>query len=506
MSQKADSLLWIEENIAKHALPTVVFPHHKEHDYDVMPEEYPLFVRTCPLNAQPGAFDSMRVDSQEELKLSLGWLSNQMHSSGENQGTIAVQPFCPSIANIVWAPGLMVIGPGHDGVTAGREPVIMVNAPAPQFYNQAVTDMDLSGAEIEMVVDANDRVWVTQVRQAIGHFSIAAPPLQSIPGFLHRSPLKISDCNILNMHSLADIGALCRLEPNKDVIVSHPTGSALSHAAAWCRKNGHSYIVSDISKHMATLSDPDRDGWLHEPSRGWLVSGADNLDQQSVTIDNFRGTFYRSIEHGLNRCSLQDLRSRWVTILPFSVYSNDRGISREVAELAGLFVGTLLRSVMVGMNEFIRCALLSKCGTVLRDTQREPGFGGTLNVGSLDIKEYLTAFRKTFIDKQQLWIPPLGDLKRWYDMADRALNLFAAFESRDWALTVASTNSLIESVKSLEWAFAYIIGQDHLFLPEANPAVEWQRTALAWARCLFILQGLREPRFQPQTQFSPALQ
>ncbi len=502
MSQKAQSLQWIESNISKHALPTILLTSKSSLRDVIAPLKYPLFMRTCPTNTQHGLLDSFQVNSQEEYELGLRCLLDQMNRRGEQAGIIAIQPYCQAIANIVWAPGIMAIGPGHNGVTAGREPVITLNIPPPAFYDQAIWELGIPAAEIEMVVDSEMRVLVTQVRHATGHFSIEQPPLHAIPGFLQKSPMKLTNCYIQMVRCLDDIAKLCKLPSRSDVdvIVSHPNGSMLSHAAAWCRQRGYSYAVTDLVKHLSCMSDYDKEAWLHEPSRGWLVCGHSDLSA-STAIDYYRGTFFRGFEYALGASSLEELSSRWITLQSFLYYSTGKVITREMAGLAGVFAGTLLRSVLVLSVDMAHCATASYRNIALNKTSYRVGQDVPLDLSPPQIGEVMAALREIFNDHGNcIWPLSEDHWHKWRKMIICASNLLAVFEKRDRSNTVSSATALLNCVAGLQRSFADAFGKTMLDLPCTDSA-EWSRTAQIWTRCLMILQELQESRHADISSF-----
>ena len=495
MSQKAQSLKWIESHIADHALPTILHTYLSPSRDKNIPLEYPLFLRTCPTRPLHGLMSSFHVNSPEEYDFGLTCLLRQMNKFGEKKGIVAVQPFREAIANIVWAPGLMSLGPGHDGVTAGREPVITVNLPPPSFYKQAIADLKIPAAEIEMVVDSNLRVSVTQVRHAEGHFSIDQPPVNAIPGFLQKSPMKLTDCYIKEVRSLDDISELCKLPSHADVIVSHPNGSMLSHAAAWCRQQGYSYAVTDLVKHLAGMSDYDKEAWLHEPSRGWLVSGPPDLADVTA-IDYYQGTYFKGFEYALEACSLQELISRWVTLQPYLSYSTGKMITREMSGLAGVFAGTLLRSVMVMSAEMAHRATTSHRnavgGPACRLISQKAEQAGPLNLRPRQMSEVLDALCTLFSGPRNcIWPLSADNWQEWRKMIAWANDLLTAFEERNRTVVVSAVTRFLTCVAVLNWAFADTFGQNMLDLPSEKPK-EWKKTAQIWTRCLMILIAMRQ--------------
>jgi len=495
-SQKALSLSWIEKNIPQHALHTKMCKTQTDVKeamiYRDMPE-FPAFIRSCPQSPQHGVMQSLRVDTPEEYVMGLRCLLLQMQAFQE-ESVIAIQPFCDATANIVWGPGIMSIGPGHDGVTAGKSPVITVNAPAPSFYEQAIRDLNLPEAEIEMLVDRNGKVWVSQVRHALGHFSIGSPPVSAIPGFLHKTPVNLSASRIIKVNSLLDIEQLYyagKSFPTEDVIVSHPYGSILSHAAAWCREKGYSYAVTDLSAFMKEEGYycGGRDIWLHEPSKGWLLS-SETQDQDYVSdtpIDSFRGTYFRGIEWALEGCGLDEIRRRWKTIIAFEQYAQEQVMTRETAGLAGVFTGTLLRTIIALSVDMMR-RMFGGCEN--RRAVINPDVAYGLDVSQYRIDDVIDILLSIYGMKEHRTTD--GVLSRWKSLLMMAAALKSAYGVRDRNRTVSAADALLRCVRDMDWAFSDAFGTDLLASSRLDSATDWERVAQTWAACLSILRGMQQ--------------
>jgi hypothetical protein len=78
--------------------------------------EYPVFARPCPVRPRHGFVDSRIVNNAAELQ-KLGEEVLQQDPDGE----IVIMPFIDAKFSGVLTNGLCAIGPGNDGVTAGRD-------------------------------------------------------------------------------------------------------------------------------------------------------------------------------------------------------------------------------------------------------------------------------------------------------------------------------------------------------------------------------------------------
>ena len=90
----------------------------KRFKYDWNTEK--IFARPAPVNPAHGFVDSIVVDSanqQREL-----WDSVKEADGG---GELILTPYCQSTSNMVITPNCLSVGPGHDGATDGKDPLLL---------------------------------------------------------------------------------------------------------------------------------------------------------------------------------------------------------------------------------------------------------------------------------------------------------------------------------------------------------------------------------------------
>ena len=271
---------------------------------DKLGEDFPLFVRACPLHPRPGVLESTAVDNKEDLFTVIARITRQMlgpdpspipqyeHGLCDPDGCIIVQPFCEADASAVVSPyAHAVIGAGHDGVTAGSDSLqIIINladATSPRPANAlSALGIDPSKVQLEFVSKLNDTIdnamrgsikdgitfdknHIVQLRGCPeGHMPIKAAPHP----FTLSGSIVDGKTTVTQVITLTDGGddEMARLEQTlremddiTGVIVAHPSGSQGSHHAGQCLAWGVSYVISDSPKVGDTWVEVD----------GWVIDG-----------------------------------------------------------------------------------------------------------------------------------------------------------------------------------------------------------------------------------------
>lgn len=125
------------------------------------------FCRPCPITARHGFVDSRVVKDLDGLK-SL-WAETK---AADPLGELIVMPLVKAAHNCVWRPGLLAIGPGHDGATAGNDSitVFMQEEYAPVWRDLAVkagVNPETQAPFIESVSHDGIDTVVTQIRAGV---------------------------------------------------------------------------------------------------------------------------------------------------------------------------------------------------------------------------------------------------------------------------------------------------------------------------------------------------
>lgn len=125
------------------------------------------FARPCPINARHGFVDSREVKSEGDV---IGiWGETK---AADPQGELILMPLVQAEFNCVWRPGLLAIGPGHDGATAGHDSVSVflqeTYAPAWQeLATAAGVDLATKAPFIEAVSHKGVDTVITQIRSGV---------------------------------------------------------------------------------------------------------------------------------------------------------------------------------------------------------------------------------------------------------------------------------------------------------------------------------------------------
>lgn len=125
------------------------------------------FCRPCPITARHGFVDSRVVKDIEGLKAL--WAETK---AADPLGELIVMPLVKADYNCVWRPGLLAIGPGHDGATAGQNSisVFMQEAYSPAWAALAIkagVNPDTQAPFIEGVSHEGVDTVVTQIRAGV---------------------------------------------------------------------------------------------------------------------------------------------------------------------------------------------------------------------------------------------------------------------------------------------------------------------------------------------------
>lgn len=125
------------------------------------------FCRPCPITARHGFVDSRVVKDLDGLKAL--WAETK---AADPLGELIVMPLVKASHNCVWRPGLLAIGPGHDGATAGQDSitVFLQEDYSPAWRDLAVkagVNPETQAPFIEGVSHADVDTVVTQIRAGV---------------------------------------------------------------------------------------------------------------------------------------------------------------------------------------------------------------------------------------------------------------------------------------------------------------------------------------------------
>jgi uncharacterized Zn-binding protein involved in type VI secretion len=126
-----------------------------------------VFARPCPITPRHGFVDSREVKTTKDVETI--WAETK---AADPQGELILMPFIPASHSIVWRPGLLSVGPGHDGATAGHDSisVFLQRDYAQSWASLAVkAGVDLTKGDpfIEAVSGQGQSTVLTQVRGGV---------------------------------------------------------------------------------------------------------------------------------------------------------------------------------------------------------------------------------------------------------------------------------------------------------------------------------------------------
>ena len=351
------------------------------------------FLRACPEHARHGVLESVEVtaDNLQERWTSL----NAKMIANDPNGCLILQPFIPATSSCVLGPqGYASVAKGHDGITAGGDGLLYFSL-NPQdtlmsdhFYSLNPKKHKLGEYEVEMVyeTDAAFRrnfkakdAYLTQIRGSPPHVP-RHPPFTYYLDPSTRRPIATQYIDVITPSGekktivdeawaedytkmVADIdghvtgGAVevkhvwtatgleqvAWLEEKitketmpEGFVISHPTGSMMSHICAHARQHGIPYIVSDDVQVG--------DYWV-EGSPSWLAKDPDRVILP-MPYDPCTEEYIRRFNAGLDNSLVQWQRQQgWLAHFFHQwVGLNINGTSAPF--LAGGFVGWMTKAFL----------------------------------------------------------------------------------------------------------------------------------------------------------------
>jgi len=346
-----------------------------------MMSTHDVFVRACPLAPRPGVLESSRaLDISEVItivdRITMTMLGpdptpdNPMYEHGlcDPDGCIMLMPFIDATASAVVAPySYAVVGEGNAGATSpqgGFQVVLDLSGSNETGTRKALEGINIEPSEIELEfvhrVHGGDldktvhsstkashnwgRTRIVQLRGAeAGHKPIRSPPHPfEISGFVQGGTITVKEVRTLVDGSEEECARLeeeLRGHDLDGLVVSHPDGSPLCHAAGQCGKWGVTYIVSDKPKVGDTWVEVD----------GWVIDDP-TIEPQPFNQYHWREFFDRGLAVGMSKFARQYgwLSNHFHQFIGGAVMRSPQ----ETAYLAGVFAGYLPTAILsVSMGE-----------------------------------------------------------------------------------------------------------------------------------------------------------
>jgi hypothetical protein len=340
--------------------------------------EFPLFIRACPLNPRPGVLESCRADNWDEVNtvatriittmLSPDNSEQPMYESGliDPQGTVIIQPYINAHASAVVAPNnYILMGRDNDGITAGKDGLRVALPLGTDYHlNRDFDKLNLNPdhIEIEFVserleqsitssVRSSDnlvaqKLAMVQLRGSEGHRPISpAPKGVNISGTFHGA----ERITIKHIHLVSDntdeqldlMEQALREGMPEGSVVLHPNGSHLSHHAGQCFKYGVPYIAS---------AEPKVGEQWTQAALGWVVLDNDGTyEPQPYDPLDYTHAFIEGFDIGFSNFARQH---GWLSNHFHQFIGGAIGDAEQTAKLAGAYTAWLINATLsVGFGE-----------------------------------------------------------------------------------------------------------------------------------------------------------
>tara|TARA_R110002050_G_scaffold278668_1_gene424858 strand:- start:52 stop:2445 length:2394 start_codon:yes stop_codon:yes gene_type:complete len=324
------------------------------------------FLRACPENPRHGVLESIEVCA-DNLEVLWNRLRNTMIREDPN-GCLMLQPFIPASSSMVMVPNVYAwIGPDHDGVTAGKEGVVMNYLMNPNEMTSANHFAEIGHQpntyELEYVYQKDDNYLtekyahgkseLVQIRGSEEHTARGPPftynkvvdgvTVEALSKEMGAVPNGVGMINVKHVWETKGLEELAYLEEHitkekmpKDFVISHPNGSLGSHVYAHCRAHGIPYIVAKVNVGET---------WV-EGSNTWVAK------EEGATIDPqpynpFLPDDLAEFNVGLERSRTQWRRQQGWFAHYFHQWMSGMNMNpKHNARLSGAFTGWLVKAAV----------------------------------------------------------------------------------------------------------------------------------------------------------------
>lgn len=205
----------------------------------------PIFARPCPIRPRHGFVESRTISSHEEAQA----LWDEMERA-DPEGELMLVPLFHAKYNAIFAPGLVVVGPGHDGATSGRD---AISLPLPSSW---VDESKMAGLIAPGEVPYIEGV-LTEYEWVLTQYRSGPPPTAG-----DYIPERVLVEQVVRVDESVDLleweGLVRRL--GKGAVVYHPGGSAASHYGVHCIACGVPYLTSKEPR-VGEVLEPTNAGW-----------------------------------------------------------------------------------------------------------------------------------------------------------------------------------------------------------------------------------------------------
>lgn len=232
------------------------------HQKEVLGEiRIPTFARPCPHRPRHGYIDSRVVKSKEELDQ----LAAEVFAD-DPSGEVMLTPVYHDVKyNAIWTPGLLTIGKGHDGATAGKDTVSVPLSGRIPDHIEALLEGSGVGKDEDPYIEAITVGGTTKLTQ------LRAGPKGARLGNYIPAEIKVKEVIQTNGEDLLQWEAkIHALEGKTGVVVYHPGGSPADHYSVHCRCFSIP-VMYDRKPEIGEVLDPTSNPTL-DPSE--VIAGA----------------------------------------------------------------------------------------------------------------------------------------------------------------------------------------------------------------------------------------
>ena len=394
---------------------------------------FPLFARPCPMTPRHGFVDSKLVWNIEEVK-ELFRLAKEADPDAE----MMLQEPIDAPYNAIYVPGMLTIGPGNDGATAGKESVtVQVNdgdiVPGEVKEGASITGTSYieavystkQGGELSKssIYQDSFKLYLTQLRDGP---EVPTVSMDFIPSELTVKEVVLASGDLLEWE--------CRTaQLTAGTVVYHHGGNLASHYAVHCILHNIPYITS------------------FEPHIGETIRPSDNLPKP-VNIRLWRSGFYSFCEHANGEFPpLQAARLMLMGLHNSSVWMGNQDF------LLGASMGAAFK---------LACTL---CFGEHRHITKRRGKKRHMSRESIYLNCWVSFRRYRYslwkmlqdFDTPRLWSSGFGG-KCWATVAAASVRLYLALESANFALAMRELNLLVNTFHNNGWAFNKVIGAEEM--------------------------------------------
>ncbi len=344
-------------------------------------DEWPRFVRSCPLKPRPGVLPSVRVDDQEELESTVEEIltlmmsedpsEKKMYPSGlvDPHGSIMVMPFIDATSSAVVSPRYYIMmGESNDGITAGGDGLkVAIPITHDKCAEQDLAHLNIDPNKIELefvsMLRGKKETYegrlhsasrssnqyshtnaIVQLRGCAGPRPIGTPPKGvTINGTFHGAERitveNIYICKDETEEELARLEeALHTYLPTLDnSVVVHYGGNHLSHHAGQCMDYGVPYIALKADDKPVQVGDK----WT-QAANGWVVLDMDeSFEPQPYDPMDFKDAFIEGFVKGHGNFARQH---GWLSNHFHQFIGGPINELDETAQLAGGYVAWLINA------------------------------------------------------------------------------------------------------------------------------------------------------------------